>query len=774
MASTSDLLKDFADFIHENYQEKFFTEFNSFLTEFKASGSMQSLDNQRDLPAARSLLKYFSGNEENPSFLSIYSNEFFQNAENYQNDIINRIRGFNFIFQKFLISRIKIYNYPGKNSTGLISEIERGIFQVESGAISEILEIPKNQSDKNLELREALELGGVGSYYWELTTGNYEVSEQTEKILNVKQGATLQQFLSKIHPEDLSRVQEAIYIASSGDKHFDVEFRITVKGVEKTLWCRGKIITRNGIPVVLQGSLTDLTEKNQLVQNLRRSKQLYKEAQELALLGNWAWNKLTYELEASDVFYKIYNLPVPVDGKMQFQDTLNLIHPDDLPIVMDRIKTTPNDPIDMIYRLKFQDGTIKYIHSRGEVSSSNTEWRYGTIQDVTRQKTTEEKLINEQKFNLKLAEASPAIILSYALGRNEVLFVNKAIKVILGYEPEDIKANGFEFFKNNIHEDDYDEMVEKIRHQVFNLSSPATSDSIFDFQVRLKNKEGNFRWMICYWVVFAFDNYGMPKELLAVAIDNTEQIEAEKEIRQKTIELQQSNASLEEFARVASHDLKEPLRKISTFADRLESFSENLPVKGRTYLEKIRDSAIRMQQLINNLLSVSIITSEKDFHRQYLQPVMEEAMRDLDLKIEETNAEITGSLHYSARINPSQFRQLIQNLVANSLKFSKQGVSPKIEIRGKIVKGEHLKRNELNDDDDYLMITISDNGIGFEPQFSRQIFNIFQRLNDKHEYSGTGIGLAICKKIVENHGGFIEAEGNPGEGSKFIVYLPYN
>src|SRR5690606_33377980 len=141
-------------------------------------------------------------------------------------------------------------------------------------------------------------------------------------------------------------------------------------------------------------------------------------------------------------------------------------------------------------------------------------------------------------------EASPAIILSYALGRNEVLFVNKAIKVILGYEPEDIKANGFEFFKNNIHEDDYDEMVEKIRHQVFNLSSPATSDSIFDFQVRLKNKEGNFRWMICYWVVFAFDNDGMPKELLAVAIDNTEQIEAEKEIRQKTIELQQSNASL--------------------------------------------------------------------------------------------------------------------------------------------------------------------------------------------------------------------------------------
>src|SRR5690606_28260806 len=233
-------------------------------------------------------------------------------------------------------------------------------------------------------------------------------------------------------------------------------------------------------------------------------------------------------------------------------------------------------------------------------------------------------------------------------------------------------------------------------------------------------------------------------------------------------------ASLEEFARVASHDLKEPLRKISTFADRLESLSENLPVKGRTYLEKIRDSAIRMQHLINNLLSVSIITSEKDFDSQYLQPVIEEAMRDLDLKIEETNAEITGSLHYSARINPSQFRQLIQNLVANSLKFSKQGVSPKIEIRGKIVKGEHLKRNELNDDDDYLMITISDNGIGFEPQFSRQIFNIFQRLNDKHEYSGTGIGLAICKKIVENHGGFIEAEGNPGEGSKFMVYLPYN
>src|SRR5690606_13504321 len=139
--------------------------------------------------------------------------------------------------------------------------------------------------------KEARELGSVGSYYWNLVTGSYEVSKETEKILNVKQGATLDQFLSKIHPEDLSKVKEAVFLAGSGREKFDVEFRVTVKGEEKMLWCRGEIYAKDGVPTAMRGSLIDLTEKYLMLQNLRRSKKLYKEAQELAMLGNWGWNR---------------------------------------------------------------------------------------------------------------------------------------------------------------------------------------------------------------------------------------------------------------------------------------------------------------------------------------------------------------------------------------------------------------------------------------------------------------------------------------------------
>lgn len=769
MLPPSNHLRQFATTVLNLHAEKFREEFPAFLQSGKYADKY--LPQAEDcVKISEFLLKYFSGEDKEPSPRSIYPFWYFRcetvlKAMEY----IHAVRTFHLAFKAFFRESSFVKT---KEQQKALEELEIKLHEIETAFITEILDSVRPENEKHLELHSALKLGGVGSYYWELDTGHYEVSDQTEKILNVRKGATLDYFLSKVHPDDLTRVMEAIKIEGTGDKNFDVEFRIKVKDVEKHLWCRGKIIARNGKPQLIQGSLIDVTERNRLVQNLQRSKQLFKEAQELALLGNWAWNRETDELEASEVFYKIFNIPVPENRIMHFWDTLQYIHPDDKPIVLDRIKNNPHGTIDIVYRIKLADGSIKYIHSRGKPSTAGSTWRYGTIQDITRQKITEHHLFNEKKFNLKLAEASPAIIISYALGKNEVQFVNKAVKVILGYDPEEIREGGFDFFKQNIHPDDYEVMIGKIRHQIYHIFHPSNPDVIHDFQVRLKNKEGHYRWMTCYWVVFAHDEEGRPKELLAVAVDNTEQIEAERKIRQKTLELQQSNASLEEFARVASHDLKEPLRKISTFADRLEAYSDALPDNGKVYLEKIRDSAIRMQQLIDNLLSVSVITSDKSFEMHPLQPLIWESLGDLELKIEETHAAIHVDVPYKALVNPGQFRQLMQNLVSNSLKFSKNGIPPKVSITAKTLKGEELKGKEINKEDDYLEIKVSDNGIGFEPQFSRQIFNIFQRLNDRHEYSGTGIGLAICKKIVENHGGYIEAVSSPGIGSDFIVVLP--
>ena len=247
----------------------------------------------------------------------------------------------------------------------------------------------------------------------------------------------------------------------------------------------------------------------------------------------------------------------------------------------------------------------------------------------------------------------------------------------------------------------------------------------------------------------------------------------EKNISRKNFELEQSNANLEEFAYVASHDLQEPLRKISIFGDRvLLHHTDKLNDEGKLFLQKIVDSSKRMQGMINDLLSVSLISGDKSFQSFSLNAVMNDVLQTLEFKIEGKKAIIKVSDLPQARIIPSQMRQLFQNLVSNSLKFIAAGRVPEISITHHELRNEEISQYQLTPGKQYLRIDVTDNGIGFENEFASKIFTIFQRLHGKFEYEGTGIGLAICKKIVENHEGVIFAEGRPGNGSTFTVVIP--
>ncbi len=263
---------------------------------------------------------------------------------------------------------------------------------------------------------------------------------------------------------------------------------------------------------------------------------------------------------------------------------------------------------------------------------------------------------------------------------------------------------------------------------------------------------------------------------LLIFLELQRRLKFQHQLENKIDELNRSNADLEQFAYVSSHDLQEPLRKIRAFSDRLaRKHGDALNEDGKENLEKITISAERMQNLINDLLDFSRLVNRKEvkFQEINLREVVDRVINDLSVKIEEKKAEINvEKLPYIWGVS-FQLNQLFLNLVSNALKFADNERTPVIEITCNVVKGADIKGIEkIRAEADYHKIIVSDNGIGFEETYAEKIFVIFQRLHARNHYEGTGVGLAICRRIMSNHNGFIFAESQLGEGSRFILYFP--
>lgn len=278
-----------------------------------------------------------------------------------------------------------------------------------------------------------------------------------------------------------------------------------------------------------------------------------------------------------------------------------------------------------------------------------------------------------------------------------------------------------------------------------------------------------------------FESTEKEKRSDELTIANAELLFQNEEKEKRAVELLIANKELQAFTFISSHDLQEPLRKIQTFSTMiLEREHAQLSEAGKHNFQRIQASAKRMQALIRDLLSYSHTNiTDRKFEEADLNAIIDEVKNDLAETILERNAVIqTGSL-CKARIIPFQFRQLMLNLFANALKFSKPGIPPLINITSKIATGltflqqnTDLPTGSLLPRRNYCCITFSDNGIGFDPQFRNKIFEVFQRLNGKENYESTGIGLAIVKKITENHNGAISANGELGKGATFHIYIP--
>jgi two-component system CheB/CheR fusion protein len=491
---------------------------------------------------------------------------------------------------------------------------------------------------------------------------------------------------------------------------------------------------------------------------------------------------LTKELKiksANEAFFRFFDLSEKeTTGQNFFELDNNQWEIPELRRIIDR--SLQDSKLNIVFELKCDFKRIGQhvilIKCRKIVKESNSEpLLLLIIENITERKQHEELMRIQSEYSRLVLDSIP-VITSTASADGMGTYSNKFFLTYSGLTLEQAVELGWAAV---IHPDQ-NELITKAW-----LEAVAT-ESEFNSEMLLKKHDGTYRWhfshalpirlgdKITSWVCSSTDIH--EQKMFSQELER--QIsERTQSLKESNIELEHSNKNLEQFAFIASHDLQEPLRKIQTFSSMLaENSKEQMSVDGRKLLDKIHASSARLSVLIADVLNFSSINhTENAFRKTDLGKILATVLDDFSLLIEEKEAAIKTSVLPSIEVIPIQINQLFYNLLNNSLKFINKTEAPVINISHRnLTRVEVLKFPDLNPAKEYFEILFSDNGIGFDVEFKDKIFEIFQRLHRREEYPGTGIGLALCQKIVNNHRGLIFGDSHPGAGALFHIILPLN
>lgn len=692
-----------------------------------------------------------------------------------------------FVRRKVFRHFISSYTTNINLATQILDEID--LFTVKTDTLS----FKTFSSIQKQIFTQAQALAHIGNWQWDLRTKKLTWSDELYNIYELEPQSEL--VLEKIavynHPDDAALVSRYMQLSAETLTSHDFYYRIILKdGRQKILHAKGQVkLGSNQKPVEMFGTLQDVTELKEREKELEESRKFIEKVTNVSPCIITVYNKnLNNYIFVNSTVQRLLGYDSEEFMRKGRDFFYALVHPDDVVMVREKNEElineadkTSGDADEKVkefqYRLKHKDGDYRWLNTFTTIFNRNKNNKVEDILNISIDITESQRLtqqLGEMNEEVKLKEKQHQRMINeiedYAIllldKEGIIQNWNKGAEKIKGYTAGEIVGKSFKIFYRK--EDQARKLPDSLIQEAI-LHGKASHEG---WRVR---KDGTTFWGNTIITALHDDNNNVigfskiTRNLTERKLAEDKLKEYAARIEKHNEELQRINKELDSFTYTASHDLQEPLRKIKTFCNLIVSKEyKNFSEDAKTYFDRIGSAASRMQNLIESLLHYSrTTTSEIILQPIDLNTVITEVQKDLSEIIAEKNASIITEDLPVLKVMPFQFHQLFFNIIENAIKYQRKDASPVVNIKAVIIN-----RKEGADKKAYCKITISDNGIGFEQEYADSIFKLFQRLHGRNEYSGTGIGLAICKKIVENHNGTITAHGEPGKGATFTILIP--